>query len=134
MSAKLDRTFPFTSSEAQKSLRKAKQYLESSQLLLENEKHDAAGLAAIHSAILGSDAILGLKVGIRSASHDHMTVVNLLDKQVDAFKAPQRRQIVGLLRMKSTIAYDSRLISYEEARVLVNQAERYLRWVENNFA
>jgi len=128
MSAKHDRTYSVNRAQAKKFFTKARQYLESAQLLLENERFDAAGLAAIHSAIAASDATLGFAIGARSAAQDHMAVVALLSKQVDEFGATQQRQLVGLLRMKSTIAYDDRLISQDEAWVLVAQAERYCNW------
>jgi len=129
MSAQEMRTRPLSRTEAKRSLSKAKGSIESARLLLGNAQYDTAGLAAIHGAILASDAVLGYTAGLRNAAKDHKAVVTLLKKNVRGFTKTQERQISGLLNMKNEVAYSSRLFTHDETRILVDQATRYLEWV-----
>jgi len=51
-----------------------------------------------------------------------------LEAEVASFGAGQRRQILGLLKMKNTVAYERRPLTETEARQLVDNARRPVRW------
>ena len=88
----------------------------------------AAGLTAIHAGISAADAALAAAAGVRSASQDHAGVAELLADRVPEFKMAQRRQITGLLKEKSAIAYEQRVVTESEARVMLDQAKRFVEW------
>jgi hypothetical protein len=89
---------------------------------------NAGGLGAIHAGISAADAVLAAEAGLRSASQDHGFVVRLLEANVPAFAAQQRRHLAGLLQMKNTVAYENRLVTETEARQLLDHARRFVRW------
>jgi hypothetical protein len=95
---------------------------------LEAGRWNAAGLEAIHAGIASADAGLIAMCGMRSISEDHGAVVRLLEAEVASFGAGQRRQMLGLLKMKNTVAYERRLLTEMEARQLVDHARRLVRW------
>jgi hypothetical protein len=85
-------------------------------------------VTAIHAGVAAADAALGATAGFRSASPDHHAVVGLLREHVDGFPAASSRQITGLLRQRSSIYYDARVVTEVEARTLVDQARRFVDW------
>jgi hypothetical protein len=101
---------------------------------LANERWDSAGLNAIHSGICAADAVLIHAVGVRSASQDHENVSAMLLRSVSTFKGSPRAQLLGLLKMKNTVAYEQRLITQREAADLVTAATRFLTWATENSA
>ena len=117
-------------SESRKALAKASEFLEAAKADMGAERWNAAGLAAIHSAIASADAGLIATAGLRSASQDHGAAVALLEAQVPEFTGAQRRQLAGALRLKNAVAYEQRLLRQDEARTLVDHATRLARWAE----
>jgi hypothetical protein len=117
-------------SDARAALSKCQEFTNTAQTALADQKWNAAGLNAIHAGIAAADAALIASAGLRSASQDHSSVVSLLERQVPEFDASQRRQLAGLLKMKNQVAYEQRLLTYVEARQLVDQAMRLTRWAE----
>lgn len=115
-------------SEAVKALSKAAEFLSAAEASLEACRWNAAGLEAIHAGIACADAGLIATCGMRSISEDHGAVVRLLEAEVASFGAGQRRQILGLLKMRNTVAYERRPLSQMEARQLVDHARRLVRW------
>ncbi len=107
---------------------KAEEFAASAIRDLDAECWNAAGLAAVHAGISASDAALIASCGLVSASQDHGAVVALLEEQVGEYGAPQRRQLLGLLKMKNTVAYEQRLLTETEARQMVDQARRLAVW------
>lgn len=87
-----------------------------------------AGLSAIHAGICAADAALIASAGIRSASRDHGAVTGLLESAAPTFKMAQRRQLSGLLKEKSAIAYEQRGLKEAEARVMLDQTRRFVDW------
>lgn len=110
------------------SLTKATEFAETAQTALGGRKRNAAGLAAIHAGISAADAALIATDGVRSISKDHGAVVRLLESRAPRFTAAQRRQLLGLLKMKNQVAYDARLLTEVEARQLVEHATRLVKW------
>jgi len=114
--------------EARTALTKGLEFSEAAQAELVAKRWNAAGLAAIHSAISAADAALIATAGLRSTSQDHGAVIPLLEAQIPEFKIPQRRQLGGLLKKKNQVAYERRLLSEVEAKQLVDQATRFTQW------
>ena len=116
--------------DARAALDKCREFTNTAQTALEDDRWNAAGLNAIHAGIAAADAALIASAGLRSASQDHGSVVSLLEQQVPEFAATQRRQLSGLLKMKNQVAYEQRLLTHIEARQLVDHATRLTRWAE----
>jgi hypothetical protein len=77
-----------------------------------------------------SDAALIGSAGIRSISSNHNAVITQLMARVPEFRGTQKRHLAGLIRMKSAVAYDQRLLTETEARQLVDHARRLAKWAE----
>lgn len=118
-------------SSARQHLAKAREFHEAARDALLAGKPNAAGLAAIHGGISAADAALIASAGVRSASRDHSAVVLLLNKLVPEAGATQERQLRGILALKNVIAYEQRLIATDEARGLVENAGRLVKWAAN---
>lgn len=117
--------------EARVALTKSLEFSEAAQCEAAAKRWNAAGLAAIHSAICAADAALIASAGMRSTSQDHGAVIPLLEVQIPAFKVKQRRQLGGLLKKKNQVAYERRLLSEVEAKQLVDQATRFTQWANS---
>lgn len=113
---------------ARKSLAKAEEFCEGAQVMMDAGRPNSAALAAIHAGIAAADAALIASAGVRSSARDHGAVIPLLESRVDDFGSIQRRQLMGLLKMKNTVAYEDRLVTDLEARQLVDQAKRLTKW------
>lgn len=114
--------------EARAALAKSLEFSQAAQAEAAAKRWNAAGLAAVHSAISAADAAMIAAAGLRSTSQDHGAVIPLLEAQIPEFKAQQRRQLGGLLKKKNQVAYERRLLSEVEAKQLVDQATRFTRW------
>lgn len=114
--------------DAKAALAKCSEFIATARDALGAGSWNSAGLNAIHAGIAAADAALIASAGLRSASQDHGAVMMLLEQQVPEFTAGQRRQIAGLLKMKNQVAYEQRLLTEIEARQLVDQAGRLVRW------
>lgn len=114
--------------DARKALTFAQELITSSEKAMSVGHWRAAGLNAVHAGISAADAALAAAAGVRSASQDHATVADLLAERVPEFKMAQRRQIAGLLKEKNSIAYEQRVVAESEARVMLDQASRFVEW------
>ena len=126
--AKMNDVVNVVRSEARTALTKSLEFSEAAQAEAAAKRWNAAGLAAIHSAISAADAAMIAAAGMRSTSQDHGALIPLLEAQIPEFKALQRRQLGGLLKKKNQVAYERRLLSDVEAKLLVDQAMRFTRW------
>lgn len=115
-------------SNAKGSLAKAEEFFGAAEAAAAGAQWNASGLDAIHAGISAADAALAAAAGLRSVSSDHGFVVRLLESNVPAFSAQQRRHMAGLLQMKNTVAYENRLVTETEARQLLDHAKRFMRW------
>ncbi len=113
--------------DAKKYLSKAREFSEGASDALANGKWNVAGLAAIHAGISAADAVIVAFGAKRSASKDHGAAVDLVHRTTDA-GAAQIRQLTGLLAMKNTVEYEQRLLTQSEARTLVEQSSRFVKW------
>jgi uncharacterized protein (UPF0332 family) len=132
--SKNSRTRTATKQEGKIALKKAQQFVEAAKSEQEQERWDSAGLNAIHSGICAADAVLIHATGVRCASQDHENVSTMLFRSVLSFKGSPRTQLLGLLKMKNTVAYEQRLITQREAADLVTAATRFLSWATENSA
>lgn len=114
--------------QAQKYLTKAQEFYAVAEAALADARWNAAGLNAIHAGISAADAAIVASSGARSASKDHSAAVDLLRTSVREATASQVRQLAGLLGMKNTVEYEQRLVTETEARSLVAQSGRLVRW------
>ena len=122
---------PAARGESRKSLSKAEEMLAVAADAAAAARWNAAALNAIHAGICAADAALISSAGFRSRSQDHSAVMMFLEKEVAEFGASQRRQIAGLLKMKNKVEYEQRLLTETEARQLVDQADRFVRWAKS---
>jgi HEPN domain-containing protein len=119
---------PANRSEARKSLKKADEMNSAAASELAVGRWNSAGLNAVHAGICAADAALIASAAVRSSSQDHGAVLALLEERVKGFAAAQRRQLGGLLKVKSLVAYEQRLLTEDEARQLVDHANRLTKW------
>jgi HEPN domain-containing protein len=90
---------------------------------------EAAGINAVHSAISANDAVLAAIPAIRVTGKDHRDAVRLLSSRIkskDAQAAAKRLDII--ISKKSRVEYEQKRIPEKEARSLVQDAERFLKW------
>jgi HEPN domain-containing protein len=109
---------------------RATEFLAEAEEALSREKWNTAGMLAVHSGISAADAVLASSASLRSREDDHDAVVGLLETHVEAFDASARRQLVGLLKSKTSVEYADRVVTATEAKQLVDHAKRFLKWAE----
>lgn len=123
-----DRTGAVARSESRKYLAKAQDFAETARLAVRDGRWNSAGLAAVHAGISAVDAATVASAGARNASRNHAAAVDLMRATVPEAAASQERQLAGLLSMKNTVEYEQRLVTEAEARSMVEQALRLVRW------
>lgn len=121
-------TRPVKRGESRTYLAKAEEFLTTAHSSLAGKRWNSAGLDAIHAGISACDAALVASAGVRSASKDHGAAVAMLRRLVPEAGATQERQLSSLLSLKNTVEYEQRLATEAEARSLVDQASRLVRW------
>lgn len=94
------------------------------------EKWNAVGLNAVHCAISSTDAMLVFYAGIRSASDDHLSAINLLSTSVNLSDAASKCETLRkILVKKSIIEYEDREFTQKVALEISKLTERFYRWV-----
>ncbi len=126
--AQPDRTRPATSADARLYYGKAVEFLESANTALQEERWDAAGLAAIHAGISASDAVLAYGGGVRSAGQDHRSAVDLLLQVLGPAASQPSRHLKRLVDKKNLVEYEQRRLTQQEALELAEHARRFIRW------
>jgi len=86
-------------------------------------------VAAVHCAISSADAITVKYKGVRNRGMKHEGVVKLLNDLNLADIGKKNRQLLNLLRIKSTAEYEERLMSQSDASNAIRDAERFHKWV-----
>lgn len=113
-------------------LKKAEEFLSTTQDSLIKGKWNAAGLNAVHSGICASDAVLVCLHGVRSSSPKHDDVIKLFSTLVKHKQIEENiNHLRSLIAMKNIVEYDQRLIIQSEATTLSKHAERFLNWVKS---
>lgn len=93
------------------------------------DRYSACGLASVHAAISAADAVTAHVGSVVSAAQNHLEVVQLIDDVLAGrLPAANRRQLIGLLRTKSEVEYSQRAVSPGQARLMVDQATRFVAW------
>lgn len=123
-----DRTGAVARSESRKYLTKAQDFAETARLAARDGRWNSAGLTAVHAGISAVDAVTVASTGARSASKDHGAAVDLMRATVPEASASQERQLAGLLGMKNTVEYEQRRVTETEARSMVEQSVRLVKW------
>jgi HEPN domain-containing protein len=117
-------------SQARSYLEKAKQFLNAAKDAVDESRHDAAMLAAIHAAISAADAVTVALAGQRSADPDHSRAVDLLDEVGGGATevTSHARQLRQLLGTKNVVEYESRRAMARDAADAVRRANRLVAW------
>jgi hypothetical protein len=133
MVAKKIKTKAIRRSEYKTYLKKATEFYDTMLQAKKREKWNAVGLNAVHCAISSSDAMLVFYGGIRSASDDHLAVIDLLSTSI---KLPDVKSKCETLRKilvkKSTIEYEDRDFTQKEALEILKLTNRFYSWVVSN--
>lgn len=116
--------------EAPNYLSKAREFAGMARSALEDLRYSGAGLAAIHAVISACDAFTVRNLGIRSKREDHRDVVRVMQDARTAGLDAVVRQVLSVLDLKNRVEYGGDGLSSDEAERVVAQAERVLRWVE----
>ncbi len=117
-------------SAARRYFGKAGQFAESMRTGLERRQWDAAGLGAVHAVISAADALLAAYGGIRSAEPDHRLAARLLEETLGRAAAPALRHISFVIAKKNVVEYEQRRLTENEARSIVEHAERFLSFAD----
>ena len=111
-------------------LKKAGEFCDTMCQAKEMGRWNAVGLNAVHCAISSSDAMLAFYSGIRSASDDHLALIDLLSTSVKLREAKSKSETLRkILVKKSTIEYEDRDFTQKEALELLKLTERFYAWV-----
>lgn len=96
----------------------------------------AVALLAVHSAISYNDALHIRLTGGRPKGEDHKSAAWSTEKACRKAKIDPAglKHLEKLLSAKTDISYGSRAVNTERAQILSTTAERFVRWVEENFA
>lgn len=121
-------TVPTMRSGSRMYLAVAQEYLETARLAVRDARWNSAGLSAIHAGISAVDAATVASTGARNASRDHGAAVDLMRATVPDSSVKQERQLAGLLAMKNTVEHEQRLVTETEARSMVEQSVRLVKW------
>jgi len=111
-------------------LKKADEFYDTMLHAKEMRRWNAMGLNAVHCAISSSDAMLVFYSGIRSASDEHLALIDLLSTSVKLPEAKSKSETLRkILVKKSIIEYEARDFTQKEALELLKLTERFYRWV-----
>lgn len=129
---RIGKTVSASRAEGRLYVEKATQFLVEAQTAIEQSRHDAAMLNAIHAAISASDAATSSLAGRRSADPDHQRAVDLLEEVAGGSEEIKARvkQMRLLLAKKNVVEYESRRATAKEAKEAVQRAERIVRWAD----
>jgi hypothetical protein len=96
----------------------------------------AVALLAVHSAISYNDALHIRLTGGRPKAEDHKYAIRSTKRACERAKIDSAglRHLERLLSAKTDISYGDRAVDKERAQILSTTAERFEKWVEENFA
>ena len=115
-------------------LKKAVEFAAAMEASLQDERWNAAALAAVHAAISAGDAMLAAFVGIRSAEQDHREIVTLLSDHLGEDGKQAARHLQRVLASKNLVAYEERLMTRSEAEQMAERVRRLLTLVQRKLA
>jgi len=112
-------------------LEKARQSSAAMHLAFEEGLWNAAGENAVRCAIHACDALTVAIGGVRSSSKKHEDAARLLAEVVKGKDVKEMsNRLLGIIRMKNPVDYDSRLLRKRDAQKVVRDAGIFLAWVE----
>lgn len=116
-------------------LKKAREFLRSSESALKARDWDAVGLNAVHAAISAADALLVYYGGVRSTGDSHHDVAGLLQQHIKDDQLGSKIQTLSkVLSYKSLSAYEDREVTEVEGRDAEKLARRFLEWAQSRLA
>ena len=95
-----------------------------------SENWNMAVIASVHCGISAADALTVKFLGVRNSGSRHEGVIKLLSKLNIPDIGKKNQQLSNLLRIKSTVEYEERLMSKSDASDALRDAERFYRWVK----
>ena len=113
-------------------LDRATEFLDAAQDCRSRGHHQAAVSNAVHAAIAAVDAVTVFHVGKRGVPQRHEDAVHLLgmlglpESEVE----PRARQLRRLLGLKTKAEYTDDLVTADEAKGSVQDAERLVTWAK----
>ena len=111
-------------------LKKAREFLQTSDDELIKEKWNSAVLNAIHSGISAADSLTVFFKGIRHSGDRHGDVVKLLKELNLEDLNAKARQLLALIEVKNKTAYEETLMTKNDANDANKNAKRFLSYVE----
>src|SRR5262245_59482392 len=96
---------------------------------LQEQRWNAAALAAVQAAISAGDAMLAAFVGIRSAEQDHRAIVTLLSDHLGDDGKQAARHVQRVVASKNLVAYEERLVKQNEALQMAEHVRRLMTLV-----
>lgn len=118
--------------EARRFLAKAEEFVGAAEAAFAASRYSASGLAAIHAGISAADAVTARRLLVVSSAPDHLQAVRLLRGCLEnGLPMNTERQLVGLLKMKNEVEYSGQAVTVEKARVMVDQATRFVAWARS---
>lgn len=113
-------------------LKKAEECIATARECLEKERWNSTAVNAIHCGISACGALTVFMTGTRHAGDRHEDAISLLEtlEIPRDILTKKSRQLSSLLRIKTAAEYEERLISENDARQSMKDAERFFKWVE----
>jgi len=113
-------------------LEKARQSSAAMHLAFEEGLWNAAGENAVRCAIHACDALTVAIGGVRSSSKKHEDAARLLAEVVKGKDVKEMsNRLLGIIRMKNPVDYDSRLLRKRDAQKVVRDVGIFLAWAED---
>lgn len=98
---------------------------------LDRKHWEAAGINAVHAAISANDAVLAARKGLKLASVDHGDAARVLMSQLKDEEAQKAGKRLGvIIAKKSRVEYEGKRFTEKEARGIVVDAQRFMKWAE----
>jgi len=134
MTPKKHRTRHVSEAEARSYLKKAEEFFQTMLESYRQRRWNSAGLNGVHCAISATDAAMGIKARLRSAGESHYEAVELLNLHIEHGNVgAQSARLTRILGQKSSVEYDSREFTEQEASDITKDVGRYLDWVKTLF-
>lgn len=93
---------------------------------------NACATLAVQCAISSADAVCVHEKGVRSVSHDHLDVCDLVAKLVLSGAEDKAKQLRKIIARKNMIQYECRSVYKADAEEMVKITARVYQWVQEN--
>lgn len=115
-------------------LKKATDNYEQMLAAIQADNANAAATLAIQCAISSADAICVFEKGIRSISHDHFDVCDLVSS-LPIQEAKEKSKLVRkIIAKKNLVQYERRNIYKDEALEIVKVTTKFYQWVKDSLS